>query len=159
MKTSAFIAFASLWFACVSASAAPFTISADFAEVTDTKTGLVWRRCAEGASPSSTGDCIGNATAVSHEAAFGIAKLAASSTAKAWRMPSVRELASILNSDAVPAIDTAAFPNAPAIYTWTSSPSITDSSKVWIVDFYAGFIFEQSRSDLNTRLRLVRTGP
>ena len=141
-----------------SAWAAPFTVSADFAEVTDTATGLIWRRCAEGAAPDATGNCIGASSALTHEAALGVAKTAAASTGKAWRLPSVRELGSLLNTNTLPAIDTAAFPSAPAISTWTSSPAATDSTKAWAVDFYIAFIYNEPRTATN-RVRLVRTAP
>jgi Protein of unknown function (DUF1566) len=141
-----------------SASAAPFSVSADFVEVTDVQSGLIWRRCPEGAVVTSAGDCTGTAIAVTHEAALALAKTQATASGKAWRLPNVRELGSLLKLNAAPAIDMVAFPNAPAIGTWTSSPAATDSSRAWAVDFFSGFIANESRTAGN-RVRLVRTAP
>lgn len=49
--------------------AEPFTVSADGQDVTDLKTGFVWRRCAEGMTASG-GTCTGTPSAFTHEAAL-----------------------------------------------------------------------------------------
>jgi Protein of unknown function (DUF1566) len=96
------------------ALAAPFTVSADGQEVTDTKTGLIWRRCAAGMTASG-GTCTGTASAFTHEAALTHASTQATVTGVAWRLPNVKELSSIADkSRSNPAIDTVAFPATPA---------------------------------------------
>ena len=93
---------ATLCFTCllsilpVTASAEPYTISADGNEVTDQKTGLIWRRCAEGMNWDGA-TCAGVASKFNHEAAFLHAAVQASSTGVSWHLPNIREYASIAN--------------------------------------------------------------
>lgn len=76
-----------------------------------------------------------------------------------WRMPTVRELSSIVNFGAYfPAIDTHYFPNTAenALY-WASNPHVFYSWLAWGIHFFNG----ESSSDTNTNanaVRLVRGG-
>ena len=139
------------------ALAAPFTVSADGQEVTDTKTGLIWRRCAEGMTASG-GTCTGTATNFSYEAAVTRASTQATNTGVAWRLPNVKELSSIADkSRANPAIDTVAFPVTPASDFWSSSPYVGYAYFAWIVSFIDGYVDVSYR--YNTYyVRLVRAG-
>lgn len=119
--------FATLLFACllgalpVAVSAQPFVISTDGNEVTDQKTGLIWRRCAEGMNWDGA-TCIGVAASFTHEAASQRAVAQAASTGTAWRLPNVKELASIIDeSRSIPAIDLAVFPATPPNLFWSAS--------------------------------------
>jgi Protein of unknown function (DUF1566) len=153
----------------VSVLAAPYTVSADGQEVTDTKTGLIWRRCAEGMTASG-GSCTGIANSFTPEAALRHASTQASTTGVAWRLPNVKELSSIADkSRQRPAIDTVAFPATPSYYFWSSSPyvggaSVGEASNLfgfeayaWCVDFSAGTVVPLGRG-ANFHLRLVRAG-
>ena len=123
----------SLW-----TNAAPFTVSADGHEVTDIKTGLIWRRCAEGMTAGG-GSCAGTPSAFTHEAALTRASTQATTAGVAWRLPNVKELSSIADrSREVPAIDVAAFPDTPATIFWSSSPYVGNAYFVWSVDFRTG---------------------
>ena len=137
--------------------AAPITVSIDRTEVTDAATGLIWRRCVEGATPDTSGDCIGNTSKMTHEAALALTTNVAFSTGKVWRLPSVRELGSLISINTEPGIDVVAFPATPVRNHWTSTPLLSNSSRTWAVDFYSGFIFTSARTELYW-VRLVRTG-
>ena len=136
---------------CSSAiAAAPFVISADGQEVTDGKTGLIWRRCAEGMLVNA-GTCIGIANTYDPiDQAFARANAQSIATGLAWRVPSVKELASIADKSSVnPAIDVVAFPNTPAGWFRTSTGTGT------FIDFSVGKVLFGSG---NPFLRLVRGG-
>ncbi len=141
------------------ANAVPFTVSADGQEVTDTKTGLIWRRCAEGMTASG-GTCTGTASTFMHEAALTRASTQATATGVAWRLPNVKELSSIADkSRSNPAIDTAAFPATPASWFWSSSPYIGDANHAWGVNFYYGYVYYGFYGrDNSVSVRLVRAG-
>jgi Protein of unknown function (DUF1566) len=139
------------------AFAAPFTVSADGQEVTDTKTGLVWRRCAEGMTAIG-GTCTGTASTFTHEAALTRASTQATANSVAWRLPNVKELSSIADkSRSNPAIDTAAFPATPANLFWSSSPYVGYADVAWVVVFYDGYVSGGYRN-LTLYVRLVRAG-
>ena len=139
----------------VAASAEPYIISADGSEVTDQKTGLIWRRCAEGMVFSS-GTCTGTASTFTHEAAFLHAAVQASSAGIAWHLPNIREYASIANKKSSPT-RLAAFPNTPVGWFWSSSPGTGKSVGTWRAAFFNGDV--STRFHANTlHVRLVRFG-
>ena len=138
------------------ANAAPFTVSADGQELADDKTGLIWRRCAEGMTAIG-GTCTGVASTFTHEAAFTRANTEVSSAGVAWRLPNVKELSSIADKSRInPAIDAVSFP-ATAGPFWSSSPDIGDTSQAWVVNFGAGTVYRYNRIGINY-VRLVRAG-
>lgn len=146
------------------ALAAPFSVSADGQEVTDAKTGLIWRRCAEGMTASAS-RCTGNAGLFNHEAAFMRASSQATATGVAWRLPNVKELSSIVDrSRSNPTIDVVAFPDTPTFFSiyWSSSPLAVDAKAAWVVSFFNGNVGydPSSRARLNgaVYVRLVRAG-
>ena len=145
---------------CVWADA-PFTVSADGTEVTDGRTGLVWRRCAEGMAATG-GTCTGTASTFTHEQSLTRARDQATSTSVAWRLPNVKELASIADrSRSIPAIDTVAFPATPANAFWSSSPNVGSAGFAWYVGFYNGNVGNFPRGSISGSampVRLVRDG-
>ena len=131
--------------------AAPYTLSPDGTEVTDSKTGLTWRRCSEGQAWSGT-TCTGTALAYTHEQA-----LARAQTQTGWRLPDVKELASLADrSPGNPAIDPTVFPGAVSSWYWSSSPFAGISSSAWVVNFANGLVSYYSRSLYQSYVRLVR---
>ena len=144
----------------IAASAGSYVLSADGSEVTDPKTGLIWRRCPEGMVFSGH-TCMGIARTYTHEAAMRQAAAQASKTAITWRLPNVKELSSIadktLNS---PAIDSAAFPATPSSFFWSASPNAIYSNYAGGVDFVDGYVSDGYVGDRGRRgyVRLVRTG-
>lgn len=146
-----------------------FMISANGAEVTDNHTSLTWRRCVEGMTWSGSA-CTGSPLSLTHSGAFARAK-----TQSGWRLPNVKELASIVddavyesnggNAD-VAMIDPAAFPNTPQTRYWASTPQVGFPALAWLVSFYNGlvsdYIFTQDRNVLSgetVHVRLVKSSP
>lgn len=137
-----------------------FVVSQDGQEVTDTKAGLIWRRCAEGATFDGT-TCVGSTeaggTSYLHEPAFARAKAQAISTGLPWRLPNVKELT---NLSANFVTYTGAFPEQPE-YLWSSTPQTGDSYSAWVVSKYGGVEAPLGNRTVYTfyRMRLVRNAP
>lgn len=158
-----------LYFLCllgilpVAAFAQPYVISTDGSEVTDQKTGLIWRRCSEGMSWDGT-TCMGTASTFTHEAALNRASTQADSTGVAWRLPNIKELSSIADKTlSNPAIDSTAFPATPTGWFWSASPYVYVSGYAWIVDFGSGYVYGDGSHGGGGRgntyyVRLVRAG-
>jgi hypothetical protein len=154
---------AALVFTCLlglmpcAATAQPFVVSADGLEVTDSATGLIWRRCAEG-MVFSLGACTGTASTFTHELALTRARTEAVATGVAWRLPNVKELNSIADrSLSGPAIDTTAFPATPADLFWSSSPYVGYPADAWLINFNNGNFNYLGRTTA-LYVRLVRAG-
>lgn len=134
-----------------------YTVSVDGQEVTDSRTGLIWRRCAEGMTASG-GTCNGTAGTFTHEAALQRATAQVASSGVAWRLPNVKELSSIADKSRLnPAIDTTAFPATPSGVFWSSSPYVGNSDIAWGVHFGDGYVSYNFRS-YYFLVRLVRAG-
>lgn len=158
--------FNTLYFICllgicpVAAFAQPYTISTDGSEVTDTKTGLIWRRCAEGMTWSGV-TCVGTASTYTHNAALQRATTQAGSVG--WRLPNIKELSSIVDRSLTnPAIDRTTFPATPSNLFWSASPFVSTPSSAEVVDFGVGVVggTNTNRNDPARPyyLRLVRDG-
>lgn len=134
-----------------------FTYSTNGTEVTDSQTKLIWSRCSLGQSWSGS-NCIDSPTPVNHEQALLSARLV-----KGWRIPNIKELASLVDSRREsPAIDTAAFPSTPLGCFWSSSPFIGGpiaGAKVWTVDISYGSVDAvwDRRGGTPCYVRLVRS--
>lgn len=127
-----------------------FSYSANGAEVTDSKTGLVWARCSVGQSWSGSA-CTGTASTHTHEQALQLAQ-----AASGWRLPNVKELSSIADKGCQsPAIDSAAFPATPGNKYWSSSPYVGDASDAWFVEFDLGYVYSIYHASPHS-VRLVR---
>jgi hypothetical protein len=130
-----------------------YSYSSDGSEVTDSKTGLVWRRCPEGWSwvDSTCRIAPPTPTAYTYEEA-----LARAQSQHGWRLPSVKEMSSIADrSRSNPAIDTTAFPATVAAQFWSSSPYAGGSYGAWDVDFNHGSVGYDYRHH-SFQIRLVR---
>jgi hypothetical protein len=122
-------------------------------EYTDPKTGLVWRRCAEGMTYSGN-TCTGTASTFTYDEALQQAKSEASRTGIAWRVPEKEELAGLVDKQYSPTIDPAAFPGTPVSWFWSSSPFVGSSDVAWGVDFDDGDVGYDDRTGTNC-VRLV----
>ena len=124
--------------------------------VTDTATGLMWAQCAEGLSGSACTD--GGAANFTWEEALIRARDSGLAGYTDWRLPNLKELFSLVEERCVnPAINLAVFPNTPASYFWSASPSADSSHFAWIVGFMNGGADYGSRYSYS-QVRLVRSG-
>jgi hypothetical protein len=139
------------------AGSAQAALSANGDEVTDTSTGLIWRRCAQGQAWTGS-TCSGTPTLYTWDQAVAAAQAQALSTGVAWRLPNVKELNSIVSLARIsPAIDTVAFPATQSTSHWTSTPYAGFAGYAWIADFNGGYVYGGNRYDYYA-VRLVRAG-
>lgn len=121
--------------------------------VTDKATGLVWKRCSEGLS----GDAceIGRATTYPWREAAALAT-ATDFDGKGWRLPTVRELGTLLEYQCtMPAINLAVFPATPASNFWTATPYAGYVNGAWNINFNDG-VQDNSSKNYRLHVRLVR---
>lgn len=119
-----------------------YEVSADSQEVTDHKTGLIWRQAVE-PGVFTWAEAQDHANSIAQQ------------TNLPWRMPTVEELGSLLDrSRYEPA---SAFPDMPSEWFWTALLCVDCTSYAWYVDFSYGDVSGNHRSDSGT-VRLVRGG-
>lgn len=137
---------------------AGLNISPDGQEVTDTATGLIWRRCAEGQTwEAAATTCTGTASTFTHQAALQRAASQATATGISWRLPNVKELSSIADKTRQnPAIDSTAFPATPSYFFWSASPYVGYAYYAWYVNFGNGYVYYGYRRYGYSHVRLVR---
>jgi hypothetical protein len=75
-----------------------------------------------------------------------------------WRMPTVKELESLVNFYSSPVIDTGYFPNTMSNWYWSGSPSAFLSNSAWNVYFTFGGYSDFDNRGYNVAVRLVRGG-
>ncbi|GAB2699396.1 DUF1566 domain-containing protein [Aliiglaciecola sp. 3_MG-2023] len=124
--------------------------------VTDTDHDLMWMQCSIGQTWEN-GSCTGDADALTWQQALQQAHGYEFASLDGWRLPNVKELASLTERQCVrPAINETRFPNTPSDDYWSSTPSLSDPQRAWVVAF-----FNSSNSikqkDLFVFVRLVRT--
>lgn len=162
------LAMALLWGAVVQAqncndNITPATPNANFTDngdgtVRDKSTGLIWMRCALGQTWDGI-TCTGNAVAYTWQQALQQADDYTFAASSDWRVPSVKELASILeNACNFPAINLRVFPQTPTKKFWTASTYADENIRVWLVDFDFGAPNKGSKGESWTYVRLVRSG-
>lgn len=135
----------------------PFTPSADEQEISDSKTGLIWRRCPEGMN-FSAGTCNGEASHLNHDAAVTLAASESQRTKLPWRLPNAKELATIADKARKnPAIDPVAFPNTPSSWFWSYSPNEGGAGYAWFIDFNDGFVQVNGNRSGSYFVRFVRS--
>jgi hypothetical protein len=154
-----------------------FIVHAD-GTVTDTHTGLMWKRCAEGQSGF---DCDGDASGYTWNDAMPRFRRGVSFAGyNDWRLPTREELRGLVwcsngtpkeeawdshcdgkndrnGSYERPTIVTAAFPNTPSSDFWSASPFASVPNVAWGVHFNGGYDFWYFRSSAE-HVRLVRAG-
>ena len=127
--------------------------------VTDTRTLLMWKQCAEGLS--GAGCATGTAGTYAWQQALARAQTVDGSGFAGhsdWRLPNREELWSLVEVKCYgPAINATLFPNTPGAF-WSSSPYESATTKAWGVDFGYGYnvLYDKSSADY---VRLVRGGP
>lgn len=114
----------------------------DNGTVTDVETGLMWRRCTHGqVYDHGTSSCTGTITNLNWQSALQAAEASNFAGHEDWRMPNVKELASLIEfACEIPAINLTVFPNTPAGGSpdyWTATVGGWGTS-VWRVLFNTG---------------------
>jgi DNA-directed RNA polymerase specialized sigma24 family protein len=112
-------------------------------QVTDPATGLTWQQ-----APSATTMSASAATAYCAGLHLG---------GDSWRLPSIKELATLVDEDRVsPAIDVSAFPGvAPDVWFWSSTVSAPSPPEQWALNFNDGFSYFRSTGS-TSYVRCVR---
>jgi hypothetical protein len=105
-----------------------FSVIENGTQMKDNTTGLIWRRCFEGQQLSGE-ICSGTPTGFTHKDALVMAQ-----SESGWRLPNIKELASILNlGGASPSIRTNGI-EYDILYTWSSTPASFDSTLAFYAD-------------------------
>jgi hypothetical protein len=130
--------------------------------ITDTRTGLMWKKCVEGVSGSNCES--GTASTFTWQTALkqpGIVKNSGGFAGYTdWRLPNIKELRSIVEVKCFyPAINLTRFPNTQDPVVWSGSPHFHNPAVAWDVDFWNGasVIFNRDYPDY-LQVRLVRGG-
>ena len=136
-----------------------FTINND-GTVSDTKTGLIWKRCSEGQSGV---DCrMGAAATYTWQGALQQAQSVNNNGGfagyKNWRLPNMKELDSIVEKQCnSPSINLIIFPKSQSDLYWSSSPYAGYSGYAWSIYFgNGGGLADYSYKDNYGFVRLVR---
>ncbi|HCT99339.1 MAG TPA: hypothetical protein DF614_04540 [Methylococcaceae bacterium] len=136
-----------------------YIISDNGEEVLDLQTNLIWRRCVEGmrwSGQTCVDESLSGPTFFMFQEALQHAVYQADQTKKAWRLPNIKELTSLMDySQADMAIDSTVFPSTPNAQAWSSSSYSADAFYSWIVHFYYGKVYFDYTEDMGT-VRLVR---
>ena len=74
-----------------------------------------------------------------------------------WRLPTFRELHSLVRLGASPTIDNSYFPNTTNYFFWSNSPAAIGATHAWLVGFHDGTSLNYQRS-AGLFVRLVRVG-
>ena len=140
------------------------TPSADFVAfgegaVAHLKTGLVWKRCAEGQGWNGAG-CDGAAALMNWSSALQASVAASDDGAGDWRVPNRKELESIIEfCGHEPAINLDQFPGTPAERFWTSTTFVAEPDRAWDVYFSDGYSGASNKTLNRNAVRLVRAAP
>ncbi|HFQ13573.1 MAG TPA: DUF1566 domain-containing protein, partial [Gammaproteobacteria bacterium] len=138
-----------------------FVINGD-GTVTDSDTGLMWKRCAEGQTWDGMA-CTGTVSTYTWQQALQQVQILNAGGGYAgysdWRVPNIKELGSIVERQCYdPAINETVFPGTPSSGFWSSSSTASFSGGAWNVGFdYGGDDNDYSKS-FDAYVRLVRGG-
>ncbi len=132
------------------------TIATD-GTVIHTKTGLMWKRCAEGQTWDGA-TCTGGASSFTWQNALAAAASSTFAGHDDWRLPNVKELQSIVESCGYnPAINQTVFPATLASYFWSASSVGPTPAFAWSVYFSSNLVYAYDKST-GAPARLVRGG-
>lgn len=125
--------------------------------VLDTQTGRLWKQCSEG---QAEGGCTGSATQYTRQQALERAQSANKASFagyKDWRVPTIKELAGIMERQCIfPTINLAVFPNTPNDLFWTSEPYAKYTYRAWYSNFAYGYHGYTLNESSRYSVRLVR---
>lgn len=124
--------------------------------VRDKATGLIWKRCSEGQSGELCE--IGKAQTYNWTDARAVAADSRFAGQKGWRLPTIRELATLLEYQCtMPAINLTIFPATPATNFWSDTPYAGYVNGAWNLNFNDG-VHDNSSKNYRLYIRLVRGG-
>jgi hypothetical protein len=137
--------------------------------VTDPRSGLEWKRCAEGFALKESG-CVGGSAKSNWFDAMKAAKSSRFLGKNDWRLPTKQELSAVMGEESdcedndeeksqYAASSLIAHPvegKFPGEF-WSSSPGNNDS-EVWVGRFFKGRLLSSPRSTVAFKTRLVRDG-
>ena len=123
----------------------------------DKTTGLMWMRCAFGQTWDSTNStCTGTAVQITWQDALQASETATYGGYSDWRLPNVKELATMVEKRCVdPAVNATVFPATAADNFWTSTTVNDEHTWAWSVAFYNGRNNTKEKL-LDVRARFVR---
>ena len=123
-----------------------FKLVLDAQAVLDRETGLVWEK-----NPDATTRIWANACSHCYKREVA--------NRKGWRLPTIEELASLVDNDNVdPALPPGhLFPDAKSSYYWSSSTDAGNTSYAWGVNFYSGNVYSHGEG-INYYAWCVRGG-
>ncbi len=124
-------------------------------EILHLPSNLIFKRCTEGQTWDGA-ECLGEPTPFSWQDALNHVQSSDYNDSRGWRLPNIKELLMIVERACVrPSINLTMFPNTSPDDFWTSSPSIKEQDKAWVISFANG----NSSTKLTSRglfIRLVR---
>lgn len=137
------------------AASEQFTLNGN-GTATHLASGLMWMRCSLGQT-FSNGSCLGQASKLDWQQALLGAHGFSYAGLGGWRVPNIKELATITERACVrPAINETVFANTLADDYWTSTPSVSDPQRAWVVAFFNASNAVKHKG-LFVYTRLVRT--
>jgi hypothetical protein len=132
----------------------PRFINNDDGTITDMKTELMWKQCAEGLSGSRCEQ--GSPLYLDWNAAVNLANNTQFAGHNDWRLPKRNELQELISPGCVmPALNLAWFPNTPTSWFWFQSPEADNSQRAGQLSFAYGSVFSGSKES-RVHVRLVR---
>ena len=129
-------------------------------EVRDLQTGFIWQRCSLGQTGSA---CAGTPYRYTWQDALQAGETARQTTGKAWRLPNIKELDSIVENGCYePSINSEIFPNTVSGGYWSAS-KVPVQAEAWYMTFSLGYPWTTGTvwAPLNPPIlyvRLVRDG-
>lgn len=125
--------------------------------VTHANTGLIWMRCSLGQSwNEKSKSCTGNPAMLDWTGAKEQADDFVYEGLSDWRLPSIKELATIVEKQCdQPSINLVSFPGTASDYYWSGFQYIHSDDFVWLLNFDSGHA-SVSNKKLQYFVRLVR---
>lgn len=108
--------------------------------VQDKITGLMWTRCAYGQSwDNANSTCTGSAVKITWQDALQLSETINDGGHSDWRIPNIKELATIVEKACVDAsVNATLFPATSPENYWSSTTVTGSESSAWAIAFYSG---------------------
>ena len=124
--------------------------------VIDLFTSTEWMRCSVGQRWNGE-TCIGKIITLNHDQMKEVLKIASEQLGSGWRLPSRKELESLVCRDCkIPKINTEIFPNTAPVPYWTGERNKFAKKHFWSVNFYTGNTYGRFYPYQSLAVRLVR---